>query len=78
MRLGLKLTVNPVTTFPIKKRISNELFIDRTKGFKEWISKITNLLEEGKTETMEKVTTEMKTRAAAVWNGLHFMEGKKN
>jgi len=49
-------------TFPIKKRIHTELFINRNKGFiykivklseegdKEWINKITNLLEEGKTE----------------------------
>jgi len=54
-------------TFPIKKRINSELFIDRKQGFiykreiKKWIMKISDLLEEGKTETAG-----MKTMAACL------------
>jgi len=47
-------------TFPTKKRINTELFIDRQqglykhKGDKERIKKITDLFEYGRTETEEK------------------------
>jgi len=70
-------------TFPIKKRINTQLFIDRNKGFryktvkpneeaeqKREINngsiKITNFLEEGKTETAGKVKAGMKTMAACL------------
>jgi len=65
-------------TFPIKKRINTKLncFLleiqnseakcgsETDKRDKEWINKITNLLEEGKTKTAGKVNVGMKTIAA--------------
>jgi len=60
-----------------KESILNYLLIDiqngeakwgggTKKGDKEWINKITSLLEEGKTETVGKVNIEMKTMAACL------------
>jgi len=47
------------------------------KGDKEWINKITNLLEEGKTETAGKTNAGMKTRQPD-WNDLHYVERMTN
>jgi len=68
----------PVMTFPIKKRINTELFIDKKQGLyihmegketdqeniliRHVSGKITDLLEEGKNETVGKVNAGMKTR----------------
>jgi len=80
-------------TFPIKKKINTELFIDRNEWLyiqredketdqeniliREWIKKISNLSEEGETETAGKVNARMNTWQP-VWNNLHYMEGKTN
>jgi len=51
-------------TFPIKKRINTELFIDRKQGLlykreiKKWIKKLSDLTEEGKMNWREKLSLE--------------------
>jgi len=59
-------------TFPIEKRINTELFIGRDGGFiykreiKNWIKKLSDLLEEGKTETAGKVKCRNENTAASL------------
>jgi len=67
-------------TFPIKKRINTDQFIDSfiyKREVKKRIKKISDLLEEGKTVTARKVNAGMKTWHP-IWNRLHYMEGKTN
>jgi len=65
-------------TFPIKESINTELWVDKKQGLyipkweKERIKKITDFLEEGKTEMAGT-----KTRQSG-WNNSHYMEGKTN
>jgi len=47
------------------------------RDIKKQIKKISDLLEEGKTEKAGKVNAGMKTMQP-VWNNLHYMEGKTN
>jgi len=52
-----------VTTFPIKKRINTELFVKENVLIrKNGSKKITDFLEEGKTEMAEKVNGGLKTQ----------------